>query len=100
MTSTPRSTISVATPASDQTRAGGARAPPGNQAIIPRCGPPAGAINRDDETSVISADASMGPVEAGAGAEQRMQHAARSCSVGVTGASGLDVQIAPARVAS
>ena len=88
-----------ATPA-DQTREGGARAPPGNQAIIPRRGTSAGAINCDDEASATRTSASMGPVEAGAGAEQRMQQAARSCSVGPTGASGFDVQIAPAMVAS
>ena len=87
-------------PASDQTREGGARAPPGNQAIIPRCDAPAGAINRDAEATPTSASMERG--EAGVGAEQRMQQAVRSCSVGATGAepSGFDVQIAPAMVAS
>src|SRR5262245_53611371 len=91
------------TPASDQTREGGARAPPGNQAMIPRLSAPCWAINRADEPPAgTTASTSSEPVEPGAGAAHRMQQSVRSCSAGAAGTdrSAFDVQIAPAMAAS
>jgi len=70
---------SVETPTSDQTPEGGARAPPGNQAMIARLSTLGRAISRDDELPLGTTTSMLvGPVEPGTGAEHRMQQSVRS----------------------